>query len=100
MILRCCVGILILLGTYVGAVGVERVFSPRNVVAVEPIEVSMIDPWTKLKQELQSRRRARWNHGERLDAALDAGGYERSGVPVAEVDDRRFYLNMNARRSR
>ena len=86
MVLRGCVAILIVLGTYAGGALVERVFSPRTVAPVRSIDVSGIDPWTKMKQELQSRRRARSTQEELLRSAANARGYDVSGVPLAEVE--------------
>jgi hypothetical protein len=57
MVLRSSLALLVILGTYLGAVVVERMFSPHVVGSGSYAELPEADPWDKMKQELAVRRR-------------------------------------------
>jgi hypothetical protein len=57
MVLRLSLALLVMLGTYLGAVVVERTFSPHVVGSASDAGLQGSDPWGKMKQELAARRR-------------------------------------------
>jgi hypothetical protein len=56
MVLRFSLALLVILGTHLGAVVVERTFSPHVVGSGSHAGVQDSDPWDKMKQELAVRR--------------------------------------------
>ena len=56
MLLRFFLALLVILSTYLGAVVVERVFSPHVVGSGSHAGLLESDPWEKMKQELAVRR--------------------------------------------
>ena len=64
MVLRFSLALLVILGTYLGAVTVERTFSPHVVGSGSHVGVQESDPWDKMKQELAVRRRLALSRNE------------------------------------
>jgi hypothetical protein len=65
MVMRFSLALLVILGTYLGAVLVERTFSPHIVGSGSYAEVQNSDPWEKMKQEVAVRRHLASSRNER-----------------------------------
>jgi hypothetical protein len=64
MVLRLSLALLVILGTYLGAVVVERTFSPHVVGSGRHAGLQESNPWDKMKQELAVRRRLALSRNE------------------------------------
>ena len=64
MVLRFSLALLVILGTYLVAVTVERTFSRRVVGSGSYAGLPESDPWEKMKQELAVRRRLALSRNE------------------------------------
>ncbi len=80
MVLRLSLALLVILGTYLGALVVERTLSPHVVDSGSHAGLLESDPWERMKQELAVRRRLALSRNEQ-----GAGPREEAGPAEFET---------------